>query len=690
MMSDSKENLPLGQSWAPHLQSSSGKRPVVVGLYGLPGSGKTSLLSELALEIDHKHFHFYEGSKLIDSIVPGGLQAFEGMQEKEKEHWRQGAISSVERDCINSGKVAVVTGHFMFWTEKQAVGHPVYTPRDLEIFTHILYLDVPAEALSQRRQSDTQRSRPPASAAHLQRWQEAEKTQLRDICLQYGILFFIAPTDPVLLSKISALLRDFRDHSEEFNSSNAKRRLDEIVTAQQGQLEAVLLLDADRTLAAEDTGTLFWEAAARKCPTMDIQHSLKRLFGSSLGHSYTAFRQAALYYEEMANKEMFDDICQTVVSAVSLHPDFVSLLQLVAEQKHVRAIVVTCGLRVIWEEVLKREGISENVRVIGGGLLADGLVITPTSKGALVSHLQVFHRLKVWAFGDSPLDLDMLVRADRAIVVVGEEQSRSKSMDAALAKAIDSGGLQARQVVLPSHASRRLDVTKLPVTKLTEPEFVESLFGRYTSSGLQIHCATNKTAAKVLATRMRDASVAGPSLREAHHHAGWYLAIEYLTELIGLEQSSIRHVLGRQTKGYQLLHEKRTTIVALMRGGEPMALGVNDALPKAMLVHAHHPDSIKLHHLSGQLSVILVDSVLNTGKTIVDCVQHIRKLHSTIRIVIIAGVVQAECISENGLRRKLANHANLHLIALRHSDTKFTGSGNTDTGNRLFNTTHLL
>ena len=77
---------------------------------------------------------------------------------------------------------------------------------------------------------------------------------------------------------------------------------------------------------------------------------------------------------------------------------------------------------------------------------------------------------------------------------------------------------------------------------------------------------------------MRDASITGPDLRESHRRVGHFLAVEFVTEMVGLEQILVQHVLGRPTTGYRLLHEHQTTIVALMRGGEPMALGVNDAL----------------------------------------------------------------------------------------------------------------
>lgn len=186
-------------------------------------------------------------------------------------------------------------------------------------------------------------------------------------------------------------------------------------------------------------------------------------------------------------------------------------------------------------------------------------------------------------------------------------------------------------------------------------------------------------------TPMRNAMVAGPALREVHRRAGWYLATEFLAEVIGVEEYPIPHVLGHQTSGYRLRHEKKTLIVALMRGGEPMALGVNEALPLAMFVHANRPEDIKLHHLQQKRTIVLVDSVVNSGKTVGQFVQHIRNLSSSIHIVVVAGIVQARSVSEGSL----AGHTDFSLVALRLSDDQFTGRGTTDTGNRLFNTTHL-
>lgn len=401
----------------------------------------------------------------------------------------------------------------MFWSEEKEAVLSVCTRDDLSTYTHILYLDVPVETIAQRRSNDTKRGRDPISVTNLCKWQEEEKTQLRDICRHYRILFSLISPHSEMLTRVSKLLHDFRYHTEEYNLSQAKVRLDEAVMAGQGQLESVLVMDADKTLAIEDTGTLFWDLVANSRQSKHKASTLTALFDSPLAYSYIAFRQAVLLYKETATEQEFDVLCQEVASAMTMYPEFGCLLRLVAEQNHVGAIVVTSRLRRVWDKVLEREGLSEKVKVIGGGRIADGIVVTAAVKGALVTRLREA-KMDVWAFGDSPLDLDMLRNANQAVVVVGEEQTRSNTIDSSLAAAIQRDRFQAHQALLPSSASLRLDETRLPIIKLTTPEFVNSLLGgRYTHGGLQVLCTMEGTTAKLLATPMRDAGVAGPDLK---------------------------------------------------------------------------------------------------------------------------------------------------------------------------------
>ncbi|KAF9050827.1 hypothetical protein BDZ89DRAFT_1032876 [Hymenopellis radicata] len=641
------------------------QKPTVVGLYGIPGCGKTRMLQNLRTSLGDERFAFYEGSQIISSLVPGGLDVFKRMGKDEQSLWRERAIQQIADECSATERVGLVAGHLMFWDEDEEAGELVWTRGDEETFTQIFYLDTPADVISQRRLDDAERSRPAASKIHLRLWQICEQKQLRLLCQQHSILFANIAPDPV---KVAALLSGVR-HSQQYNRSRAQDRLDEILRDVAGEKsETMVVLDGDRTMIPEDTGTLFWALPAMSSD--DTERSLKAVFSTPSGYSYHAFRQASLLYEEIPDEE-FDTCCEQIASAVTVYPEILSMLRQAAD-RGIRAVVISCGLRSIWEKILSNAGLSETVK--------DGFVVTGEVKRDLVAHMKQAYGLFVWAFGDSVLDLPMLKEADRAFVVVGEEVKRSRSMEGALLNAIDCDGLRGFQVLLPNTVSPRIDILKLPVVDITHSSFIDGLLRQRRP---RVYYAA-PAAAKLLMSPMRDARVFGPVLRTAHIDVGQYLATNLLSELVGLEEYSIPHVQGHQTSGYRFYDEKKTLIAALMRGGEPMAQGVNEAMPLAML-----PEDIKHHHVDGQHTLILIDSVVNTGKTLVEFLHHIRTMHATIRIFVVAGVIQAKALSEGHLADALKTDTNVWLVALRQSDNKFTGKGATDTGHRLFNTTHL-
>ncbi|RKL33962.1 hypothetical protein BFJ72_g9744 [Fusarium proliferatum] len=108
-----------------------------------------------------------------------------------------------------------------------------------------------------------------------------------------------------------------------------------------------------------------------------------------------------------------------------------------------------------------------------------------------------------------------------------------------------------------------------------------------------------------------------------------------------------------------------------------------------MFIHASSVGDVKMHHVQGQSNVILVDSVANSGKSVIEFIKRVVRLEPNIHITVVAGVVQAEAIAEDHLFAKVMRRHGAGLVALRVSENKFTGTKTTDTGNRLFNTTHL-
>ncbi|KAL8878645.1 MAG: hypothetical protein Q9192_008401, partial [Flavoplaca navasiana] len=529
-------------------------KPLVVGVYGVSGCGKTYVLDQLKDIMDPEYFSFYDGSEMVANATPGGLKAFQGMKEEDQLMYRQRAIDKIAHRCCKSNKVGIVAGHSMLWSNLEGKAVPINTQNDLNVLTYILYLDVPSDVVAQRRSDDTGKDRPVLTAAQLNDWKTEEKDLLRGLCRSHDILLSTLQ-HPIDTQKVAALLGDFKIHSEYHNFSLAKEEVEKGLTLEAG---IVLVMDADRTLAPEDTGTLFWTAASKKWPSVVAEDTLKTLFGGPLGYSHTAFRQAALLYDEVASYQDFEEICQHVASLVSMYPEMISLLHFMAEQDNVDLVVITSGLGLVWKKVLELQGLSDAVTVIGGGRIKDAFVITPIVKSYLVGYMREEHRKYIWAFGDSPLDLPMLNKADRAVVIVGDELTRSRTMDAALKTAINEHGLRPVQINLPNTSLPR---PGLPRVQLTHPLLIYDILAReWPNTTAKLVTATDTSATKLLATPMRNSAVAGPELREAHRRVGHHLATTYVADIIGLEQPKIQHVLGRETRGYQLRHEQKTTI----------------------------------------------------------------------------------------------------------------------------------
>ncbi|KAF8855023.1 hypothetical protein BDZ45DRAFT_706293 [Acephala macrosclerotiorum] len=461
-------------------------KPIVVGLYGILGSGKTHLLSQLKQILDHRKFTFFKRSDFFSRAVPGGLEAFKKLEEQKKVQWRNRAIGNIRKECRTSGKDGETGSH-------------VLTSNDLQVHTHIIYLQIDSAVISKRTLDDDaskrrQRSQP--SIDHLRWWQQAE----------HHILF-------------TKLLEDFSIHDENHNILRVDKALDEAFNVNLTGLETVPVIDSDKTLAAEDTDVF-------------SNDPLTGVFSSPFDHTYSAFRQAMLLYEDFLHR---------VGQGLSFQ-------EALSGEKHVGAVVVTCGLRCTWEMILEQAGLSDTVKVI-------------------------VYRKIVRAFVDSKVDLEMLAKAGHGIVVIGEEHTRSKSMDIHLQGAIFEGWLRAHLILLPSNTTPRLDIFQFPLVRFTDQDFEEAVSHQCRQVA---HDANQR----------RDSC--WPIVARGTSTCWGYLATNYFTDVIGIKEDFITHVQGHETIGHRLKHEYRTSIVALMRGGRPMALGINDSFPLASFIHASH------------------------------------------------------------------------------------------------------
>ncbi|KAJ8111651.1 hypothetical protein OPT61_g5808 [Boeremia exigua] len=655
------------------------KNPPIIGLYGISGAGKSHLLKQLSRSPLAQHLDFVDGSTLIDRHF--SLAEFTKLDSEEQDKKRAEVMSALVEERRKLNKGIVVSGHLLFWSDESREPREVGTDADWKAYTHMVYLQVDPSVVYMRRQNDNGRDRSVAPVKHLAAWQAKERALLRNMCYKKRIFFTTiteyAGAERHILGQLEMLLIDFLHNDEEANLAAVDSTLEDIVALHDRALHTMLVIDADKTLAPQDAGALFWKFMNKRngMPEDGVDMILK-----PQGYSYESLRQVALLYEEVA--ESFDYMCNQVVARIALYPEMAALLARVALEPHTGAVIVTCGLRQVWETVLRISGLT-HVKVIGSGTLANGYIVTDDIKGRIAANLKA-KDLRVIVFGDSLVDVKMLEQTGEAYVVVGEKRDRSASMDSALSKLIEDG-CSPRQILLPATVEPRLTEAQLPIAKLDERTLNEIFQRRF------VH-ATNKTSAKLLMTAMRDANISGHDLRRALEEVGCYLANEYLGDILGLEPYSMAHVTGGSTEGYRFQSEKKILIVALMRGGEPMAFGVSRALKLASFVHSKEFCDIDPNHFDFKDTIILVDLVVNSGKSIMDYILPLRERCPKVKVVVVAGVVQAgavDDIADGKFGQALRKDTDLTLVALRRSENKYTGKGSTDTGHRLFNTTYL-
>lgn len=721
-------------------------KPTIIGLYGLPGCGKTHLLAHLADTLPSPQFGTYESSFFLGvatalrnlavsentligpDVLPqvdeiaGHLAEFRLQPPRVKQSIRERAMQHMQHIIGKDNRVGLVAGHYSFWENEDGEQEVAWTETDAQAYTHIVYLKLPAETIALRRATDRTRRRRGLTFQHLEKWQSAEIEALRKICRDEKIVFSVVSGGgehamglmPDYIKRLDILSGQ---HGEETNTAvnlSLLRRIvdDENIKANPSRLITAVVFDADRTLAPQDTGRIFWQIyAAKYQQKTELFDPLGDLFSGPHGYSYQAWMTAMQMYATLP-VNVFEDVCKRTAEMVTPYPELRKLMSKTENDKQILPIIITTGIQKVWQNVFPR------ARIIG--MEPGRNVVTAEVKAKIVRELKENHDLTVWAFGDSPLDIPMMREAHHAIVVVGDEDTRSSTMNAALEQALDEG-LVARQMLLPTlpsvpgplvilAPSPRLTITRLPTITVDDEWIRENLFVAPSAPEpvLQQQVAErgerpypsnihvlDPLSGRILATPMRNATVSGPALRAAHQTLGQLLALTFLPSIIGLEEVSIRHVQGGTTTGHRILHEADTLIVALMRGGEPMALGVSDAMPTAGFVHAFSPSDLTRGYFwnTGTMrTVVLVDSVINSGKTVMEFVSHIRKQTNErgmdpFTIVVVAGVVQAGCLADGGALVDLEGvMKEVEVVCGRVSENKYKGCGETDTGNRLFGT----
>lgn len=120
------------------------------------------------------------------------------------------------------------------------------------------------------------------------------------------------------------------------------------------------------------------------------------------------------------------------------------------------------------------------------------------------------------------------------------------------------------------------------------------------------------------------------------------------------------------------------TIVVLMRAGLYVGQGVRNILDSEdqVFILSNNIEDVELVYIDGR-DVIIIDSIINTGKTIV---KYIDRFQSAKSVSCISMVMQSL------FKKTVDQYPDILFLTSRVSENYYIGKGVTDTGNRLFGT----
>lgn len=336
-----------------------------IGLYGLPSSGKSYILSRIDF-IDT-----LQGSNLLKSIAPD----FHTLSDIEKDKTRKCLAESLyTKDSF------IMDGHFSFGN------NVVFTEEDGKLYDVIIYIFIKPEILEARLRNSEKNSR--YTENDIKKWQEFEVNSLRDYCHKNNKDFYVVDNPGEEYCDEKNVVDFIRDIVNGFSCLKfAKECVERIL--QNSSSDAILLLDGDKTLTTQDTSN--------------------SVFGYTThlydGNFYTGY-QAWLQNKEFEKYE----IPQVYSIPVPLNEKVYKALTQ-------DSYILTSGHEKIWCYIAKELGV---------GFFC-GYEMSAETKFFITKFLQNTGR-RITAYGDGMNDYYMLKQADKGYLVAKTDRSISRSL----------------------------------------------------------------------------------------------------------------------------------------------------------------------------------------------------------------------------------------------------------------------
>jgi phosphoserine phosphatase len=199
--------------------------------------------------------------------------------------------------------------------------------------------------------------------------------------------------------------------SQTENIKRVKAEIDRIVACSHNSI--YVIIDGDRTLIPTDSTKFFFEHL-----NLDY-NDIKNIFKQH-GYSFDAFYNVALYYSKI-EIEIYNLACTESASRVNIYPEFLSFIDTIKEK--VQLILITSGISQSWQNVINNHSL-DFIHLIGGNYFpTDNFVVDKQAKGIIANVIKNANK-KVFAFGDTMIDFEMLKAADYAYLVLNEKQNK--------------------------------------------------------------------------------------------------------------------------------------------------------------------------------------------------------------------------------------------------------------------------
>lgn len=333
-------------------------------LYGLPCSGKTTLMDGLDMNVIH-------GSAKLNEMANG---KFSELSENEKTELRE----KYAEELSKRDDSFISDGHYSF------LENVVFTEADGELYDVFLYLYCEPEIIEKRLKSSHKNERFKAlSAEQISRWQNFEIENLRRECHQRNKDFYVIN---------NADFSDFQSFIEKikrgFGSFALAGSIADRITEMYPEPCEIYIADGDKTIIKQDS---FRVCGGFKTHAFD-------------GNFYTGY-QAMKFTEEIENTVLSAD----KLSEISLNR---TVFDRISDKNYV---VLSSGIPRLWDEISKRFGLKNVIA---------NTQISADTKFFTVKILQSMG-YKITALGDSKIDYYMLKKADKGYLCIGESLSRS-------------------------------------------------------------------------------------------------------------------------------------------------------------------------------------------------------------------------------------------------------------------------